>query len=91
MPVVDNIHFLPFSIKVREDSSFLDVLTKAIKKLSKKNKSLLKIGFDVSTMSADIMLKPEEIHLDFLEIKAKYGTNFTLRRGMMFKMGIKEK
>jgi len=77
MPVVDDIHFLPFSIKIKEGSTFKEVLTKAIKELSKKNKSLLEIGFDVSTMSADIILKPEDINLYFHEVKAKYGKNFT--------------
>jgi len=90
MPVVDDIHFLPFSIKIKKSSSFSDVLSKAINELSKKNKSLLEIGFDISTMSADIMLNPEDINLSILEIKAKYGTNFTLRRGSMFKLNKKD-
>ena len=85
-PILGNIIDLPFSVTSIDIEPFRNILERAIRKISEKDAIFLKKSYDISTNSADIFLKPEELDLSSESMQKKYGNAFCLRFGTLFKL-----
>lgn len=71
---------LPKSIAVRKEAPFLEVVNEIIKSLPVENQSLGIEDVQISTLSADIPIKVEDMDKNAAKIKDEYGNSLFIRR-----------